>query len=119
MESMQEVLNWDFISVMMSQSVMVITVANTIGAVFKGRVSRTTAAFIASLLLTFYAASQGDWSWHVGHLLEVLAYAVMLFCLSAGTHQSVLAVAGRLRAGKGTQEPSGAPGPGAWWAPWF
>jgi hypothetical protein len=119
MESMEEILNWDFISVMMSQSVVVITVANTIGTVFKGRVSRTTAAFIASLMLTFYAASQGDWSWHVGHLLEVLAYALMLFCLSAGTHQSVLAVASRLGVRRGAQEPSGAPASGGWWASWF
>jgi hypothetical protein len=119
MESIQEILNWDFISAMMSQSVVVITVANTIGTVFKGRLSRTTAAFIASLMLTFYAAFQTDPGWNIGTVLEVLAYAVMLFCLSAGTHQSVLAVAGRLGVRRGAQEPAGAPARNTWWASWF
>jgi hypothetical protein len=119
MESMQEILNWDFISVMMSQTVVVITVANTIGTVFKGKVSRTTAAFIASLMLTFYAAFKGGWSWQPGRVLEVLAYAVILFCLSAGTHQSVLAVASRVGARKDAEGPAGTPGRGGWWASWF
>jgi hypothetical protein len=119
MESMQDILNWGFISVMMSQTVVVITVANTLGMVFKGRVSRTTAAFIASLMLTFYAAFQAERSWDVGYVLEVLAYAVMLFCLSAGTQQSVLAVAGRFGAGRGAAGPAEASARGGWWASWF
>ena len=119
MESMQEHLNWDFVSIMMSQTALVIAVANTIGAVFKGRMSRTTAAFIASLMLTAYAAYSGDSDWGVGRVLEVLAYAVMLFCLSAGTHQSVLAVADRLGVRGGAPGPAATPAPGAWWASWF
>ncbi len=113
-------LNWEFVSAMMGQSVVVLAVANTIGTVFKGRLSRTTTAFIASLMLTFYAAAQGEWSWHIGHLLEVLAYAVMLFCLSAGANQSVLAVANRLGASRGAAPMSAeAPAQGGWWASWF
>ena len=119
-EAMHAVLDWDFVSVMMSQSVVVISVANTIGAVFRGKLSRTATAFIASLLLTFYAAFKGGWTWEVGRVLEVLAYAGMLFCLSAGAQQSVLAVANRVGVrGAGTIEPAAARPRGGWWASWF
>jgi len=119
-EAMHAVLDWDFVSVMMSQAIVVISVANTLGAVFKGRLSRTTTALIASLMLTFYAAFKGGWSWEVGRVIEVLAYAVMLFCLSAGTQQSALAVANRVGVrGAGMPGPAAAPPPDGWWASWF
>ena len=120
MEDMQDRLNWDFLAAMMSQSVVVISVANTLGTVFKGRLSRTTTAFIASLMLTFYAAFKGGGDWGFGHVLETLAYAVMLFCLSAGAQQSVVAVANRVAArGAGPHGPAMAPAGGGWWASWF
>jgi hypothetical protein len=123
MESMQDHLSWDFVAAMMSQSVVVVSVANTLGAVFKNRLSRTTTAFIASLMLTSYAAFKDGGDWGFGRVLETLAYAVMLFCLSAGAQQSVVAVADRF-AGRGAG-PAAAPGPAAarggarWWESWF
>jgi len=120
MEAMQDHLNWDWIAAMMSQSVVVISVANTIGTVFKGKLSRTTTAFIASLLLTFYAAFQNGGDWGLGRVLETLAYAVMLFSLSAGAQQSVVAVASRASArGAAAPGPAMAKADGGWWASWF
>jgi hypothetical protein len=88
--------------------------------VFKGRLSRTATAFIASLMLTSYAAFQDGGDWGVGRVLETLAYAVMLFCLSAGTQQSVVAVANRVGArGAGVPGPAAAPAREGWWASWF
>ena len=134
-DSLRATLDWRFVSVMMSQSVYVIAVANTIGSLSDSgrlgpiKVGRAGAAFIASLMLTVYSAYKGGWSWHPASLLEVLAYAVILFCLSAGAHQSVLAVARRVGAGRGmgmaqrAEEVAGA-AQGAreerrWWASWF
>lgn len=120
MDAMQDHLNWEFIAAMTSQSVVVISVANTLGAVFKGRLSRTTTAFIAALMLTFYAAFKDGGAWSPGRVLETLAYAVMLFCLSAGAQESVAAVVNRV----GTREAAApgramAPAGGGWWASWF
>jgi hypothetical protein len=120
MEGMKDHLNWDFVAAMMSQSVVVISVANTLGTVFKGRLSRPATAFIAALLLTFYAAFKDGGDWGVGRVLETLAYAVMLFSLSAGTQQSVVAVANRVGPrGEGAPGPALARAGGGWWAPWF
>jgi hypothetical protein len=107
----------------MRQSVVVISVANTLGTVFKGKLSRTTTAFIAAMMLTFYAAySDHPDHWGIRLVLETLAYAVMLFCLSAGAQQSVVAVAeraaGRGAGGVGPASAGRAPSHG-WWASWF
>ena len=125
MESMQAFLNWDFLTAMMSQSVYVLAVANTIGTLSDSRklpfkVSRTIAALIASLMLTFYAAFKGGGDWGIGRVLETLTYAVILFCLSAGTNQTVLAVAQSFGAGRGAAAgPSDARPRGEWWASWY
>jgi len=131
-DSLRAVFNWDFVSAMSGASVAVIAVANTLGSLADGRrlgrlkVSRAWAAFIAAMVLTVYAAYLGGWSWHPGRLLEVLAYGVVLFCVAAGMHQSVFAVARRLPPARGAGPPGGAAGPsagapggGGWWASWF
>jgi hypothetical protein len=122
MEAMKDHLNWDFVAAMMSQSVVVISVANTLGAVFRNKLSRTTTALIAALMLTSYAAFKDGGDWGIGRVLETIAYAVMLFCLSAGAQQSVVAVAervgGRGAGGVGPSAPGRAPS-GGWWASWF
>ena len=131
-ETLHAVFNWDFVSAMTSASVAVIAVANTLGSLADGRrlgklkVSRAWAAFIAAMVLTGYAAYLGGWSWHPGRLLEVLAHGVVLFCVAAGMHQSVFAIARRLPSGGGAGPapsatgPSAAPAPsGGWWAAWF
>ena len=122
MEGMKDHLNWDFVAAMMSQSVVVVSAANTLGTVFKNKLSRTTTAFIAALMLTSYAAFKHGGHWGIGRVLETLAYAVMLFCLSAGAQQSVVAVAERLggrgAGGVGPSSAGRAPA-GGWWASWF
>ena len=122
MEGMKDHLNWDFVAAMMSQAVVVVSVANTLGAVFKNKLSRTTTAFIAALMLTSYAAFKHGGHWGIGRVLETLAYAVMLFCLSAGAQQSVVAAAERLggrgAGGVGPSSADRAPA-GGWWASWF
>jgi hypothetical protein len=56
----------------------------------------------------------------LGRVLETLAYAVMLFSLSAGAQQSVVAVASRAGArGAAAAGPAMAKADGGWWASWF
>lgn len=119
------VFDWGFVSVMTSRSVIVLAIANTIGSISDSgrlpfRIGRLWAAFLASLIVTVYAAWQGGWSWRPGALAEVLAFAFILFCITAGMNQSVRAVARRVGAGRGATE-AARPEPPAqgWWASWF
>jgi hypothetical protein len=119
------VFDWGFVSVMTSRSVIVLAIANTLGSLFPGRISRLWAAFLASLIVTVYAAYQGGWSWRPSALFEVLAFAFILFCITAGMNQSARAVGRRITAGRGAAEgarpeAARAGGGGAgWWASWF
>ena len=110
------VFDWGFVSVMTSRSVIVLAIANTLGSMFPSRISRLWAAFLASLIVTIYAAWQGGWSWSPGALAEVLAFAFILFCISAGMNQSVSAIGKRVVA-RGALEAGRAEG--GWWAPWM
>ena len=125
-ESARAVFDWDFVSLMTAMSVTVVAVANTLGSISDSgrlpfRIGRLWAAFIASLILTVYAVYRGDgWSWHPRQLAEVLAFAFILFCISAGGNQSVGALARRIGAARGPAPgPEGAPTRGRWWASWF
>ena len=116
--------NWEFISVMTSMSVMVLAVANTMGSVLPG-LGRLWSAFIASLILTVYAAVKGGWSWQPARVVEVLVFAFILFSISAGANQSVIAIGKRMRrdAGRGAEGPGPSDarrgGREGWWASWF
>lgn len=119
------VFDWGFVSVMTSRSVIVLAIANTLGSISESgrlpfRIGRLMAAFLASLIVTVYAAWQGGWSWRPGALAEVLAFAFILFCISAGMNQSARAVARRIGAGRGTSEAVRPEAGGAgWWGSWF
>ena len=116
------VFDWGFVSVMTSRSVIVLAIANTLGAISDSgrlpfRIGRLMAAFLASLIVTIYAAVQGGWSWSLGALTEVLSFSFILFCISAGMNQSVSAIGKRVTAGRGAME-AGRP-EGGWWASWM
>jgi hypothetical protein len=128
--TLHAVFNWDFVTAMTSASVAVIAVANTLASLAlrapgRFRVSRAWTAFIASMMLTIYAAWLGGWSWHPGRLAEIVAHGLVLFCVAAGLHESVFAVARRVPGGRGAAAaagagPAAAPAPGGgWWASWF